>query len=519
MNAAIPVPKSVPPAGIVPSLTPDPTPHAAGGVVDGDRSPPLPTGLALGGAVVVVATFQLGVLYPALAALGLVWLGGLFALRRVASPRWAFYLGTAIGLGMYAPQLAFFWTVFGPAAAVLWLILAFWIGLFLLLLHRCERRLGPWATPWLAPVLWFGLEYFRSELYPLRFSWFTAGSLLPVPELAPVLRLFGVYGSGALAMLLAAWCVRVWESGARRVFRGTYRGLAVLAVGLVLGGLAMALGGYQRTAAGKVRVAGVQFEFPGLPEVLEGLNSLLAAHPETELILLSEYTLDGPPPPRLLRWCLEHARWLVVGGKAPQEGDRFLNTAFVINPMGEVVFQQAKSVPIQFFNDGEPAPGTRVWDSPWGPLGIAVCYDASYTRVIDRIVHQGAMALLLPAMDVEPWGAHQHRLNARVTRIRAAEYGLPVFRVASSGISQLTDSRGGLRATAGFPGQGEVLAGELSWPAMHPPTRPLDRYLVWPMLAGLLMAAAATFRRRKPRSTPGGGDPISCRCACSSGSC
>ena len=118
-------------------------------------------------------------------------------------------------------------------------------------------------------------------------------------------------------------------------------------------------------------------------------------------------------------------------------------------------------MPIQFFKDGEPAREQRVWDSPWGKLGIAICYDVSYRRVMDELIRQGAQALLIPTMDVEQWGEHQHRLNARMARLRAAEYGVPIFRVASSGISQLIEADGREAATASFPGPGEMIAGEL----------------------------------------------------------
>ncbi len=45
------------------------------------------------------------------------------------------------------------------------------------------------------------------------------------------------------------------------------------------------------------------------------------------------------------------------------------------------VFKQAKSVPIEFFQDGRPAAEQRLWHSPWGNLGICICYDLSYSRV------------------------------------------------------------------------------------------------------------------------------------------
>src|SRR5690606_28360859 len=98
-----------------------------------------------------------------------------------------------------------------------------------------------------------------------------------------------------------------------------------------------------------------------------------------------------------------NGRYLVVGGKQP-EGDNYFNTAFVIGPGGEIEFQQAKSVPIQFFNDGLPAREQQLWDSPWGKIGLCVCYDLSYRRVVDNLVRQGAAAIIVPTMDVVGWG-------------------------------------------------------------------------------------------------------------------
>ncbi len=44
----------------------------------------------------------------------------------------------------------------------------------------------------LAPLLWTGLEYFRGEVYKLRFTWLTFGSAFwRTPELAHGI---GVYG-------------------------------------------------------------------------------------------------------------------------------------------------------------------------------------------------------------------------------------------------------------------------------------------------------------------------------------
>ena len=126
-------------------------------------------------------------------------LGYAFALVRLtnqATPRRAFYFGLAAGFFSYAPQFFFFWNIFKSAAIVLWLILAFWVALFALLANRCTHRWGPGKAAWLIPVLWTGLEYFRSEIYYLKFSWGNLGYALP-----PAANFLGMYGTGFAVFL------------------------------------------------------------------------------------------------------------------------------------------------------------------------------------------------------------------------------------------------------------------------------------------------------------------------------
>lgn len=471
--------------------------------------------LTLGG----VGSFHLAFLVPALCWLVLGYLGCLFALRRLATARQAFYVGLAIGLGVFVPQMGFLWTIFQAAAIPLWLILALFHAAFLLTLNRVEFRLGTkWAVI-LAPVLWCGIEYFRSEVWRLRFAWFTPGAVFQDQVTLHVVHSYGVYGLGVAAKLLASLPGLLTNDQRRTTgVVATCLALVVLFIGI------RPISSHETSR--KLRVAGLQLEFPAVPDVLVGLDQLAKAHPDAELLLLSEYTFaEGPPPRAVKEWCQRNRKWLVVGGKQPIEpgsrrGDeadapahaplrlltsaatkeRFYNTAFVISTNGEVVFTQAKSRPIQFFNDGEPAPSQRVWESPWGKLGIAICYDASYRQVTDELIRQGAVALLIPTMDVQEWGEHQHRLNARMARLRAAEYRVPVFRVASSGISQIIDRSGREQATAPFPGQGEMIAGELRW-LVQGGTVPLDAWLApactWTTGGVMLWLAVTSWRQRR----------------------
>jgi apolipoprotein N-acyltransferase len=193
------------------------------------------------------------------------------------------------------------------------------------------------------------------------------------------------------------------------------------------------------------------------------------------LIVLSEYVFDEPVPEKVRDWCRRNGKYMIAGGKAPLGNTNFYDTAFVVAPSGEVVFQQVKAVPIQLMKDGLPAPEQKVWDSPWGKLGMCVCYDLRYARVTDRLVKQGAEALIVPTMDVANWGKWQHRLHARIAPVRAAEYGIPIFRLASSGISQCVEATGKVVAKTDCFADGVVLFGTLD--LAGPGKLPADRWL------------------------------------------
>jgi apolipoprotein N-acyltransferase len=417
-------------------------------------------------AVGAAAAFHLAYTFRPLGVLVALYLYCLFQLAALPTPRQAFYIGLMVGYAVYAPQLAFFWTLFGWPAMALWTVLAFWLALFVALARLCRLAFGRLAIV-LVPFVWTGLEYFRSELYSLRFSWLNVGyAFADSPQIFAATQL-GMYGAGLVLMAIAASLSQL------RIGRAAVLGSAGL----------LALGGFlylpaKPKAASKsntLQVAGLQMEFPAPREVPAALDKLLDCHREAELFVLSEYTFDGPIPERVKAWCRKQKKYLIAGGKDLIGAEEFFNTAFVVGPDGEIVFRQVKSVPIQFFKDGRPALEQRLWESPWGRLGLCVCYDLSYRRVTDQLIRLGAQGIIAPTMDVADWGGHQHRLHARVAPVRAAEYGVPIFRVCSSGISQLIDRDGRVVAWAGFPGENATIAGPFELAERG--RLPLDRWL------------------------------------------
>jgi apolipoprotein N-acyltransferase len=391
-------------------------------------------------------------------------------LARLGSARKAFYAGLAAGIAMYVPLLWFFCSIFGWKAIFLWLIAGWPVAAFVLLLNLAHRRLGSMWALWLTPMLWTGVEYFRSEVYYLRFAWIIPGQ---AAAFLPGVRMewIGVYGLGFLYVLSAAMIVG--KSVPLRVV-----GVVAAAVTAIL----MYIPALPPTPpAGALHVAGVQLEFPDDQQAADALDRLATAHPEAQILVLSEYSFEGRIPQVVRDVVSRHGVYLVAGG-INYVRDGFCDTAFVVGPDGRDVFEQVKSVPVQFMGDGFPAAQRRVWESPWGKIGIIVCYDVSYGRVMDDFVRQGAQGFIIPTMDLVKWGGFERRmLHGRMAPIRAAEYGIPMFGVWSSGESQLTDRDGRLIATAGYPGQGEMISGpfDLTEPGRVLPDRPLALAMTW----------------------------------------
>lgn len=426
--------------------------------------------------------------YPAAGLLIFGYALGLVKLTDQPNVRRAFYFGLATGFLCYAPQLFFFFRIFNVAAILLWLVLAFWVGLFAAIVCGCARRWGKVKTAWLIPVVWTGVEYFRSELYPLKFSWLNVGYSLPF-------QYFGMFGCGfavfGIVTVLAFYFHFIFTKKLTpgQIIMATF--FILISGCLLLASLTRYMPLSKQRIPSPI-IVGVQMEFPPTNIIPKILNQALAKNTNAPIFVLSEYTLDGPVPDSLKDWCREHSRFLVIGGKEPVGTNNYYNTAFVIGTNGEIVFQQVKSVPIQFFRDGLPAPEQKLWNSPWGKIGLCVCYDLSYTRVTDGLIRQGAQLIICPTMDVEYWGRHQHELHARVAPVRAAEYGVPIFRVASSGISQAVTGGGQVIAQTSIPGNGEIFSAQLRLPRQG--SLPLDRYLA-PLCVGITGIITAVLLR------------------------
>ena len=166
--------------------------------------------------------------------------------------------------------------------------------------------------------------------------------------------------------------------------------------------------------------------------------------------------------------------WILLGSIAVREGaDRIANRSVLLDATGVVVARYDK---IHMFDvdlaNGESyressviRPGTDavVAPTPWGPLGLSICYDLRFAQLYRTLAQAGAIYLTCPAAFMRTTGqAHWHVL----LRSRAIETGSFVFAPSQYGAhgdahtyghSLIVDPWGEILADAG-DGPGFALA-------------------------------------------------------------
>jgi predicted amidohydrolase len=138
----------------------------------------------------------------------------------------------------------------------------------------------------------------------------------------------------------------------------------------------------------------------------------------------------------------ETGAWLLLGSihvRIPGE-DRIANRSYLIDAEGRVVTSYDK---IHMFDvrleGGEnyresstfrPGESSVIAETPWGLLGMTICYDLRFPYLYRALAHAGAVMLSIPSSFTVPTGrAHWHVLM----RSRAIETGCFVFAPAQVG--------------------------------------------------------------------------------------
>lgn len=141
---------------------------------------------------------------------------------------------------------------------------------------------------------------------------------------------------------------------------------------------------------------------------------------------------------------IRHDVWLSIGSLAVKTHDpdgRFANRSFLIDPAGQIVarydkihmFDVAVSETETYRESQGYRPGDRavVAETPFGKIGLSICYDVRFAYLYRALAQAGAEVLLVPsAFSPVTGAAHWETL----LRARAIETGSYVLAAAQTGV-------------------------------------------------------------------------------------
>ena len=175
----------------------------------------------------------------------------------------------------------------------------------------------------------------------------------------------------------------------------------------------------------QVRIAGIQLmQKATKQETYEHIRSLVSEIPDgaADLIMLPEMW-NGPYEARLFptfaepeggpSWqflsalAKERHVYLCGGSIAEREGDRVYNTSYVFDPDGAQIAKHRKmhlfDIDVaggqRFFESETLSPGNEVttFSTPFGMMGLCICYDFRFPELARLMADQGAKVILVPA--------------------------------------------------------------------------------------------------------------------------
>lgn len=452
-------------------------------------------------------------------------------LRRTDGPRRAALVGWAIGTGYFA--LSLFWIVepfmINPARHG-WMapfalvgmsagLALFWAGAGAL-----TRAMGGTALAFIASFM--AVEVARSYVLT-GFPWALIGHIWIDTPLVHVASLTGHHGLTLLALVAASGLVLLLAP-ARRWWGAASLGAVALAA---LWGATVPMGAPQPDPATLADRPVIRMVQPNAPQHLKWDRTMIPvffqrqvdytaalsddpARPRPDLVIWSETALSvilENAEPELEAIALAADGVPVVLGIQRFIGQRTYNSALYLDQAGVIraIYDKHQLVPFgEYMPFGEtmakfgihgmaasrgggfsPGPGARLMDL--GALGQAlplICYEAVFPQLINSAP---ARPDFLMQITNDAWfgalsGPYQHLAQAR---LRAVEQGLPMVRVANTGVSAMIDPLG--RVTAALP------LGVAGWvDAALPAPRPATLYArtgEWPMLLialGLIVLSA-----------------------------
>lgn len=166
-----------------------------------------------------------------------------------------------------------------------------------------------------------------------------------------------------------------------------------------------------------------------------------------------------------------HAVWLMPGTLPWGDGEIVRNRAPLIAPDGSVAWQD-KRVMTRFESETwrvSPGDEPGVFETPWGMIGLAICYDLEFPALVRTQTEAGAWLILAPSCTDTMHGFERVRLAARARAMENQCYVVMSPTVSQAPwLATLDENRGCAGAYGpvdrGFPPDGVLVEGKLDAP-------------------------------------------------------
>lgn len=382
----------------------------------------------------------------------------LLALHRVPSAKESAAVCAFAGLLFYSFTLHWFGKIFGFFAIGFYCLLAIFWAIFGFFYFKFSTK----EKIFFAPLLWVGLEFFRSEIWYFEFPWLSLGSAHSHDFFSSTLQmasLWGVYGNSFLIFFTNGLFSEgiLNQNRKRKIILFLFGFLIPL---VFVSFCAVRLTDFNHPlispSAPKVKVLLVQSETFNLDDLIE---KTLESKFKNGVVVWPEYQVPILPGERLKKESYEKisevarkTESLVVAGCAEFLGaakeskgrEKIYNYAVLFDSSGALAGIYTKRHPIplleKFFlirgKSSEPV------STLFGKMGIAICYDMDFSETFVRLCRNKAEMVLVPSLDPERWGIAEHLQHAALAPVRAVESRRWIVRACSSGPSQIVSPDG-----------------------------------------------------------------------------
>lgn len=170
---------------------------------------------------------------------------------------------------------------------------------------------------------------------------------------------------------------------------------------------------------------------------------------------------------------VRHGLWLAPGTLPMAADGRIVNRAPLITPDGRLAFQDKRQMTrfeAERWGIAAGAP-PMVFPTPWGLVGIAICYDAEFPKLVRAQVEAGAWLILVPSCTDTVHGYHRVRIGARARAMENQCFVAMAPTVGGFAASAALDENHGAAGIygpvdRGFDAQGVVAEGALDVPGL-----------------------------------------------------